>query len=72
MYSALLRVIGTRSSARTKEKAISAMDNTTNGFINEAVLIPEVLMVIISLFLTIKIRKIKIEIRKDKGKIRFR
>lgn len=68
----MLNDTGTINSARAKEKTVSVIESITSGFINEAVLIPDVLRVIISLFLTIRIRKISIEIRNDKGRIRFK
>jgi hypothetical protein len=45
-------------------------EKARRGFMSDAVLIPEVRIMIISFPLTIRMRSISIEIRKDSGRMR--
>ncbi len=59
-------------SERPKESTIRTRENEMSGFIKDAVLMPEVLIMMTSLFLIIKMSKVSIEIRNARGSIRFR
>jgi hypothetical protein len=55
-----------------KEKIIRAHAKAIKGFIREIVLMPEVLAAMISLFRTINIRRISMEIRDANGSNRLK
>ena len=57
-------------SERTNESTTRSSEKARRGFISEAVLMPEVRIMIISFPLTMRMRSISIEIRKDRGRIR--
>jgi hypothetical protein len=54
-----------------KEKIMRAQAKAIKGFIREIVLMPEVLAAMISLFRTINIRRISMEIREASGSKRL-
>jgi hypothetical protein len=54
-----------------KEKIIRPQAKVTKGFMREIVLMPEVLAAIISLFRTIKIRRISMEMSEANGSKRL-
>jgi hypothetical protein len=54
-----------------KEKIIRPQAKAIKGFMREIVLIPEVLAAMISLFLTIKIRRISMEMSEANGSKRL-
>jgi hypothetical protein len=64
--------MGITHSERTKEQIMSIRENESSGFIREAVLIPEVLMIIISFPLIISTRRMSMDIRNDRGSIRLK
>lgn len=66
-----LDVRGIIHSDRMNEKATRTSEKARSGFINDTVLMPEVLAMIISFPRTIRIRKIKTEMRNASGRIRW-
>jgi hypothetical protein len=59
-------------SERPNESTIRTKESKKSGFIRDKVLIPEVLIMMISLLLIIKMSKVSMEIRNARGSIKFR